>query len=167
MEKTLGEIGAAVIKTINNLLRTSVASKVGSQKWGQSRSQYMRRRGPWRTYSRGRSPSMYIVRYVCIIVMRCYQSWHKHTCWDGMFKMYAVYCTYMYSPYTLTVVPFSCTNCTCIKTGVYFSQVKNKQWILCIYTWSWHCREQYQCLASWGLCAPEVSSLLQRNRSVN
>jgi hypothetical protein len=54
-EKTLGEIWAAVIKTINNLLWTSVASNAGSPEWGQSHSQYMARREPWRTYSRDAS----------------------------------------------------------------------------------------------------------------
>ncbi len=46
---------AAVIKTINNLLRRSVASSVGAPKWGQSRSQYMPRRGPCRTCLQGAS----------------------------------------------------------------------------------------------------------------
>jgi hypothetical protein len=54
-EKTLGEMWAAVIKTINNLLRRSVASSVGAPKWGQSRSQYMPGEGPCRMCSRGAS----------------------------------------------------------------------------------------------------------------
>jgi hypothetical protein len=53
--KDVGEIGAAVVKTINSILWTSVASNGRPPEWGQSRSQYMPRRGPCRTYSRGAS----------------------------------------------------------------------------------------------------------------
>jgi argonaute-like protein implicated in RNA metabolism and viral defense len=37
--KDVGEMLAAVIKTINNLLWRSMASSVGAPKWGQSRGQ--------------------------------------------------------------------------------------------------------------------------------
>ncbi len=53
-EKTLGEMWAAVIRTINNLLRT-VWLWTCAPNWGQSRSQLMLRRGPCWTYSRGAS----------------------------------------------------------------------------------------------------------------
>jgi hypothetical protein len=63
--KDIGEMWAAVFRNINNLLLTSVASNAGSQKWGQSWSQYMPRRGPWRTYSRdaSRRPKPKYVHY--------------------------------------------------------------------------------------------------------
>ncbi len=53
--KDVGEIWAAVIKTINSILWTSMASNGHPPEWWQSRSQYMPRRGPCRTYSRGAS----------------------------------------------------------------------------------------------------------------
>ncbi len=53
-EKTLGEMWAAVIRTINNLLRTAWL-RTRAPDWGQSRSQLMLRRGPWWSYSRGAS----------------------------------------------------------------------------------------------------------------
>ncbi len=53
--KDVGEIWAAVIRTINSILWTSVASNRHPPEWGQSRSQHMARRGPCRTYSWGAS----------------------------------------------------------------------------------------------------------------
>ncbi len=51
-EKTLGEMWAAVIRTINNLLRT-VWLRRQAPGWRQSRSQLMLKGGPCWTYSRG------------------------------------------------------------------------------------------------------------------
>ncbi len=53
-EKTLGEMWAAVIRTINNLLRTAWL-RTQAPDWGQSQSQLMLTRGPCWTYSRGAS----------------------------------------------------------------------------------------------------------------
>jgi hypothetical protein len=53
--KDVGEIWAAVNKSINSILWTSVASNRCPPEWGQSRSHYMARRGPCRTYSRDAS----------------------------------------------------------------------------------------------------------------
>jgi hypothetical protein len=53
-EKTLGEMWAAVNKTINNLLRTAWL-RTRAPDWWQSRSQLMLRKGPCWTYSRGAS----------------------------------------------------------------------------------------------------------------
>jgi hypothetical protein len=53
-EKTLGEMWAAVIRTVNNLLRMAWL-RTQAPNWGQSRSQLMLRRGPCWTYSRGAS----------------------------------------------------------------------------------------------------------------
>jgi hypothetical protein len=53
-EKTLGEMWAAVIKTINNLLRTAWLWMRATD-WGQSQSELMLRRGPCWTYSQGAS----------------------------------------------------------------------------------------------------------------
>jgi hypothetical protein len=53
--KDVGEKWAAVNKTINSILWTSVASNRCPPEWGQSRSHYMARRGPCRTYSRDAS----------------------------------------------------------------------------------------------------------------
>jgi hypothetical protein len=145
-EKTLGEMWAAVIKTINNLLRRSVASSVGAPKWGQSRSQYMPRKGPCRTYSRGasRRPKPKYVQY-SIHMHYCKeapQPFFKHTRWKTNIQdIHCSICTCILSP-AITVY-FSCTSCVSIVTGVYFSQVKNKPWIPWVYTWSWHRREQF------------------------
>jgi hypothetical protein len=119
-EKTLGERWAAVIKTINSILWTSVAFNGRSPEWGQSRSQYMARRGPWRTYSRGASRRLN-PKYV--------HSQYMH-----------VVCNEIHNFVTYVLVwPMSIS---LIIPGVYFSQVKNKPWIPWVYTWSWHRREQ-------------------------
>jgi hypothetical protein len=128
-EKTLGEMWAAVIKTINNLLRTSMASNAGSPKWGQSWSQYMPRRGPWRTYSWGASRRLK-PKYV-------HYSIHVHYCKEKIFALIQAYlledwhsrctlsgaciCTFS-SP--IITVSLSCTSCVCITTGVYFCRLK-------------------------------------------
>ncbi len=146
-EKTLGEMWAAVIKTINNLLRTSVASNAGSPKWGQSRSQYMPRRGPWRTYSRGasRRPKPKYVHYSIHVQ-------HRKEMFQTLLQVYLLedqhsrctlsdVCTCTFS-LPIIVISFSRTSCVCILAGVYFSRVKNKPWISWVYTWSWHCHQQ-------------------------
>jgi hypothetical protein len=53
-EKTLGEMWAAVIRTINDLLRMAWLW-TRAPDWGQSWSQLMLKRGPCWTYSRGAS----------------------------------------------------------------------------------------------------------------
>jgi hypothetical protein len=104
-----------------------VASRVGAPKWGQSRSQYMPRKGPCRTYSRGalRRPKPKYVQY-SIHVHYCKetpQPFFKHTRWKTNIQdIHCSICTCILSP-AITVY-FSCTSCVCIITGVYFRRLK-------------------------------------------
>jgi hypothetical protein len=101
-EKTLGEMWAAVIKTINNLLRTAwllTQAPRNGDRAGVSICPEGDHKGRTRKVPlEDRGPSMYIIRYMYTIIKRCFQTRHKHTCWEGMFKMYAVHCTYIYIP---------------------------------------------------------------------
>ncbi len=61
--KDVGEMWVAVIKTISSIPWASMASNGCPLEWGQSQSQYMARRGPCRTYSRGASSVPLLIRY--------------------------------------------------------------------------------------------------------
>jgi hypothetical protein len=136
-EKTLGEMWAAVIKTINNLLWRSVASSVGAPKWGQCRSQYMHWRGPCRTCSRGvsRRPKPKYVHWskymhVCKEILNFFRA-----ILTGMqiFKTHCSICTCIYHQQSLSIFMLKLCpyNNRCL-----FSQVKNKPWIPRVYNWS-------------------------------
>ncbi len=143
-EKTLGEMWAAFIKTLNILLRRSEASSMGAPKWGQSRSQYMPRKGPCRTCSRGasrRPKPKYVQCSIHVHYVKRYPNPFQAYSLENQHSRYTLFNMYMYLSPTITVY-FSCKSCVCIITGVYFSQVKNKPWIPWVYTWSWHRREQ-------------------------
>ncbi len=152
--KDIGEMWAAVIKTVNNLLQRSMVSSVGAPKWGQSRCQYTPRREPCRMCSRGasRRPNPKYVQlsiYVCFV--KRYSTFFLQTMLieKPAFKIYIVW--YVHEIIANSSCPVSCTNCVHIITGVYFSQVKNKPWIPWVYTWSWHCREQLGSVIGIGL----------------
>ncbi len=124
-EKTLGEMWAAVIKTINNLLRRSVASSVGAPKWGQSRSQYIPRRGACRTCSRGASrrpkPKYVHYQYTCIHleILILFLFSLKHTYWKANIQdMYCSICTCNYRQRLLSVLMHK------LYSGVYFLRLK-------------------------------------------
>jgi hypothetical protein len=138
-----GEMWAAVIKTINNLLRRSVASSVGAPKWGQSWSQYMPRKGPRRPCSRGASRRLK-PKYV-------HWSIYVHSCKEILDLFSSS------NHWKANIQDTHCSICTCIhhqqslpvfvlklcpyNNRCLFSQVKNKLWIPWVYTWSWHRRE--------------------------
>ncbi len=129
--KTLGETWAAVIKATNSILWTSVATDTCLPEWGQSRVQYMPRRGPWSTYSQG--------------LARCLKKTDVQVC--TLSSVYVLFCNATFTLLLHTYVPsvtsshlLPCTSCVCVITGVYFSQVKNKPWIPWVYTWFWHRR---------------------------
>ncbi len=120
-EKTLGEIWAAVIMTLTASSRQAWLPTGAPPEWGQSRSQYMARRGPWRTYSRGASrrpkPKYVHSQYMRVVCNEIHN-----------------FVTYVLA---IINVHFSYNN-RCL-----FLQVKNKPWIPWVYTWSWHRCEQY------------------------
>jgi hypothetical protein len=84
-EKTLGETWAAVNKTINSILRTSVASNGSFPEWEQSRSQYMAEGDhEGRTHEvpqEDRTPSMYILN-TCMLSVRDTQLCHIYARYD-------------------------------------------------------------------------------------
>jgi hypothetical protein len=54
----------------------------------------------------------------------------------------ATYATFLQSAISISTVCMY-KNVTVTLTDVYFSQVKNEPWHPWVYTWFWHCREQY------------------------
>ncbi len=83
--KTLGETWAAVVKAINSILWTSVATRRIPARMGAEPSQYTPRRGPWRTYSRGasRRPMFKYVHFLvyiyCSVMQITALLLHTHT----------------------------------------------------------------------------------------
>jgi hypothetical protein len=149
-EKMLGEMWAAVIRTINNLLRTA---------WLRTRAPRNGDRARVSRCSEGdheghicevpqeeQSPNMCIAQNVCIIVKRNFNLIAsiagKPT--SEIYIILRYWCVYVYflipakSPF-LSPMYKTCHTIT----GAYFSQVKNKQWIPWVYTWSWHRRKHW------------------------
>ncbi len=135
-EKTLGEMWAAVIKAVNNLLRTA---------WLRTRAlNGDKARISWcsdgnhaghirEVLQEEHSLSMYIAQMMYIpksIVVTLLM--HRQTYCNSKHPLDLFPSTYMSWNY-------ACNN-RCL------FQVKNKSWIPRVYTWSWHRREQY-----WGV----------------
>jgi hypothetical protein len=128
-KKTLGETWAAVIKAINSILWTSVASRCSLTRMGAELS------------------SVYGQKWTMKDVLaRCLEKTDVQVCTLSNVYILLRNATFALLLHTyllwLTIIVSSpCTNCVCIITGVYFSQVKNKPWIPWVYTWFWHRRE--------------------------
>jgi hypothetical protein len=142
---------AAVIRTINNLLRIAwlrTWTLRNGDRAGVSRCSEGDHEGRIREVPQEeRSPSMYIAQNV-----HCrkeeFQLYYKY-CWKT--NIQDLHCLHCWCVYVYFLMPaksplfFSRIQTCPTITGVYFSQVKNKQWIPWVYTWSWHCRKHIQC----------------------
>ncbi len=132
-KKTLGETWAAVIKAMNSILWTSMASRCSLTRMGAE---------PGSEY--GQKGTMKDVHARCLKktdVQVCTLS-NVHILFRN--ETSALWLP-MYLLWPTIIVSSPRTSCVCIITGVYFSQVKNKPWIPWVYTWSWHCWEQVCC----------------------
>jgi hypothetical protein len=118
---------AAIIKTINNLLRRSMASSMGAPKWNRAgvsicpeRDHAGRAR---KVPQEDRSPSMYIDQYTCILVKRYSTFFWAILTGKPIFKIHTVQYVHVFITNKRCAF-FLCLSCVHIITDVYFRRLK-------------------------------------------
>ncbi len=112
-KKTLGETWAAVIKAINSILWTSVATRYTLTRMGTELSSVYAQQGTMKD-----------------VLARCLKKTSVQVC--TLSCVYILFCNatlmlllHTYLLWPTTIVSPSCTSCVYIITGIYFLQVKN------------------------------------------
>ncbi len=151
-EKTLGEMWAAVIRTINNLLQMAWL-RTRAPQFGTEPESVDAQKGTVKDiFTRCLKKN---VAQVCTLLKSCAyhkeefklycQPYYKYR-WKTNIQDHSGYVVDIYVnlliPASILFLSFPMYKVCRVITGVYFLQVKNKPWIPWVYTWSWHRPEQ-------------------------